>query len=203
MGDVMKRTREQFREALQGKNIPVLTLDNKWHQLFTQAETTEEIEALSRRLNQLLMRQGKLNTETKEIRRIRKRLMDEVMENAEELQQEPDKKLAKKQEDNRRLLEECKQRLEANQEELKFLPDQIDQTNQELMLASMEACYDFLKENSREIEELDAKMKELRIELKKKTVRKQEKEKKNQELYTYMREFFGPEVVELFDRTKA
>ena len=203
MGDIMKRTREQFREALQGKNIPVLTLDNKWHQLFTQAETTEEIEALSRELNQLLMRQGKLNTETKEIRRIRKKLMDEVMKNAEVLQQEPDKRLAKKQEDNRRLLEECKQRLEASQEELKFLPGQIEQTNQELMLASMEACYDFLKDNSREIEELDAKMKELRIELKKKTVRKQEKEKKNQELYTYMREFFGPEVVELFDRTKA
>ena len=32
----MEQEDEVFREALIGKKIPVLTLDNQWHRLFTQ-----------------------------------------------------------------------------------------------------------------------------------------------------------------------
>ena len=40
---------------------------------------------------------------------------------------------------------------------------------------------------------------QMRIELKKNVVRKQQKELYNQELYTYMHDIFGPDVMELFD----
>ena len=33
----MARKDDVFKAALSGKRIPVLTLDSKWHQLFTQA----------------------------------------------------------------------------------------------------------------------------------------------------------------------
>ena len=39
----------------------------------------------------------------------------------------------------------------------------------------------------------------MRIELKKNIVRKQEKEIKNHELYSYMHDVFGADVVEIFD----
>ena len=39
----------------------------------------------------------------------------------------------------------------------------------------------------------------MRIDLKKNVVRKQQKEVYNQNLYTYMHDIFGPEVIEIFD----
>ena len=39
----MSRKEEIYKPALIGKNIPILTLDNKWHRLFTQTEISPEI----------------------------------------------------------------------------------------------------------------------------------------------------------------
>ena len=49
---------EIFQSALIGKKIPILTLDNKWHKLFTQREYTSEIKRMENDLNQLLKRQA-------------------------------------------------------------------------------------------------------------------------------------------------
>ena len=66
---------EVFQKALKGKKIPVLTLDNKWHRLFTQAECSPDIKLLSEELNELLKRQGKITTETKKIKNVSLKLL--------------------------------------------------------------------------------------------------------------------------------
>ena len=75
----MPRDDEVFREALVGKKIPILTLDNQWHKLFTQAGENEEIQALEEELNELLKRQGKANTELKSLNSLKKKLMQEIV----------------------------------------------------------------------------------------------------------------------------
>lgn len=195
----MKRTEDVFKPALQGKKLPILTLDNKWHQLFTQTQTSTQIEVLAKELNDLLMRQGKLNTEAKEIRKLKKKLLDEIMEQAGVLEQESDKKTEKKLGQNKKLLEECNEKLDSYKEELHFLPAEIERVNYQLMLATMETCYDFLQDNSAELESIEAWIKEVRMELKKKIIRKQEREAKNRELYSYMHDIFGADVIEIFD----
>lgn len=65
---------ESYEQALKGKSIPVLTLDNKWYKLFRNLGEYPVILEKVRTLNDLLKRQGKLNTETKEIRSIKKNL---------------------------------------------------------------------------------------------------------------------------------
>ena len=67
----MGKTDEAFRSALSEKKIPILTLDNKWHQLFTQQECTDEIRDMECELNGLLKRQGKVNEKKREIRNFR------------------------------------------------------------------------------------------------------------------------------------
>ena len=71
----MSKTERKYKTALEGKNIPVLTLDNKWHQLFSKMEKTSEIIALEEELNTLLRRRGKLNNELKEIKALKKKLI--------------------------------------------------------------------------------------------------------------------------------
>lgn len=195
----MKRTEDVYKQALKGKKIPVLTLDNKWHRLFTQADSNAQIEALVKELNELLMRQGKLNTECKEIKHIKKKLMDEIVQATADMEKVLDKKTEKKLEENKRLIGECNEKLEEYTDELRMLPGEIDYVNNRLMLATMETCYEYLHDNTAEIEEIEQWVKEIRIELKKKLVRKQEKELKNHALYSYMHDIFGADVIEIFD----
>lgn len=195
----MQRTEEVFKAALAGKRIPILTLDNKWHRLFTQAESNPRISMLEKQLNELLKRQGKANTESKEIKKLKKKLMDEIVETVDTLEQGEDSSLEKKVEANKRLINECNEKLEAYQDEMLELPRMIQAVNYELMLATMEVCYERIKENSQEIDAITEWLTQIRIELKKNIIRKQEREIKNHELYSYMHDIFGADVIEIFD----
>lgn len=195
----MGKREEKYKSALQNKKIPVLTLDHKWHRLFNTADTTTAILKLEEQLNELLKRQGKLNTESKEIRQLKKKLMGEMMPMADEYDKHPCVALEKKIETTRRLIGDCSEKLENYRDELMDLPKKIDEVNYDLMLATMDACYDKLSENTAEIEDIDKWITGVRIELKKKMIRKQEKEQFNQELYAYMHAVFGAEVIDIFD----
>lgn len=195
----MGRKEEEYEHILQDKKIPLLTLDNKWHMLFGTAETTLTIKRLEEQLNNLLKKQGRLNTETKDIRRLKKRLMDEIVPTVDELGQGHDAALEKKLDDNKRLINDCNAKLADYKDELMELPGEIERVNYKLMLATMDVCYEKLKENTAEIEEIGDWITKIRIELKKKIIRKQEKEQQNQELYHYMHAIFGAEVINIFD----
>lgn len=190
--------KQQFSEALQGKRIPILTLDNKWYRLLDE-ETRKSISGTEEQLNALLKRQGKLNTETKDIKKLKKKLMGEIVTMADEVEQKGDTGLTKKMEQHKQMVEECNERLEEYQDELLELPREIDRLNYELMLATMDCCYATMQENTEGIREISKWVKDIRIELKKQLVRKQEMEQRNHAIYSYMHDVFGAEVLELFD----
>ena len=201
MRSVMAHSENAFKEALAGKEIPLLTLDNKWHQLFTQAQTEipAEVQRGEVKLNELIKRQGKLNTESKDIRKVKKKLMTEIMEMADLSGGNPDAATEKKMEDNRRLINECNERLEDYARELRLLPEEIAQINHKLMLITMDICYQKIAENTREIDKIEEWVKDIRIEMKKKLIRKAENEQEVFSLYSYMHDIFGAEVIEIFD----
>lgn len=190
---------ESYEQALKGKNIPILTLDNKWYKLFKNLSDYPQILELVRTLNDLLKRQGKLNTETKEIKSLKKKLMNEIVPMVDELEQTQDKTLEKKIDDNKRLIEECNGKLENYQEELMELPVMIQNANHELMLATMQYCYDSMQANTEEIIEIAKWIVDIRAELKNNLVKKQEMELYNHQMYSYMHDIFGAEVINLFD----
>lgn len=187
--------KKEFEKALEGKRLPVLTLDHKWHKLFTMMEPDKELSQLEDTLNALLKRQGKLNTESKNIKKIKVKLRDEIVQ----LMEKEDAASTKKLEENRRLIEECNEKLDGYQDELLDLPKQIDDANRKLMIRTMEMCYEVLQINTKEIEEIGEWITKFRMELKKNIVRKQEKEIKNHELYSFMHDVFGADVIEIFD----
>ena len=125
--------------------------------------------------------------------------MQEIVENAEGTAEGNDEKALKKMEDNKRLINECNERLTMYEDQLIELPREIDRVNRELMLQTMDICYDTLKANEGEIEETAKWISAIRVELKKRLIRKQEMEQMNQELYSYMHDIFGAEVIEIFD----
>lgn len=195
----VSRKEEVYKPALVGKKIPILTLDNKWHKLFTQTQVSPEIKKKEEEVTALLKEQGRLTNECKKLRKIKTQLMDEIVSLMGEEGETPDAVAGKKQDENRKLIEDCNERLENDQNALYDLEKEIDRANYDLMLLSMEVCYDVIRQNTEEIEQIDGWINQMRIELKKNVVRKQEREVFNQNLYSYMHDIFGPEVIEIFD----
>lgn len=190
---------EVYEQALAGKKVPVLTLDNKWYKLFTDLAELPKIQAQEKKLNELVQRQGQLNVDAKNVRKLKKKLMDEIVPMANELEQKYSKTLEKKLDENKRLIEECNEKLEDYQDELLELPQQIEKANHALMLSTMKYCYESMQENTQQIVEIAQWVKYIRVELKKNLVRKQEMEYQNRQIYSYMHDLFGAEVIDLFD----
>ncbi len=190
---------ELFNKALNEKNIPILTLDNNWHRLFTQTEADEEILSYEHELNELLKKQGKNNTDIKNIKSLKKKLMDEIVEKMDSLNKTPGKATEKKLNDNKRLIEECNNKLQTCQDISFDISREITAVNKKLMFKTMQVCYEQIQDNNTDIEEISRWVDEIRIELKKKVVIKQQKLQRNQNFYTYMHNIFGSDVIDLFD----
>ena len=195
----MSYSEEKFNSALEGKRIPVLILDNKWHKLFKKAGgSTPEIVQLEKELADLLKRQGKLNNDIRALKKIKSDLMGEIVVNMDGVDNDgsdSSRKLA----DNKRLISESNDKIDMYEDELMELPKEIDRVNKQLMIKSMALCYEVIDSNTSEIEEIADWIHEIRIQLKKNVIRKQEKEFYNAELYSYMHDIFGPDVIDLFD----
>ena len=197
----MSKSDDQFKSVLADKKIPVLTLDNKWHQLFNQsAQPDKRIKRLEDKLNDLLKKQGKANTETKEIKKLKRKLMQEIMENAQDASSGNDIAAQKIMDENKRLLDDCNKKIRGYKDELLELPEKIDKVNRELMRVTLEICYDKMNANDREIHNTANWITQIRVELKKKLIRKQEMEDENHQLYSYMHDIFGADVINIFDR---
>ena len=189
----MSREDDRLRIAVEKQRIPIVTLDNKWHKIWTMIEKPSSVKKDEKVLNDLLRRQGKLGCELKDIKKLKKKLMDEIVSNMDEAENEG------KVEENKRLIEECNEKLDAYEDELKDLPREIERLNLQLMMFTMECCYDIMKDNDKQINETAEWVGAIRIELKKRLIEKQQMEQQNQEIYNYMHDIFGAEVVNLFD----
>lgn len=196
----MARDDKVYMSALEGKSIPILTLDDKWHKLFTQTEMTPEIEALADELNTLVERDGRIRTETKKIKKLKKTLLSEIVPLRDKANKSGGSAAIEKEISERtRLIGDCNERLDSHQDELLDLSKKIYDVDYKLMIETMKVCYETLHENTEYINGLDQWISQVRVELKKNVIRLQEAEMENYNLYSYMHQIFGPEVIDLFD----
>ena len=198
MGRNLEKKVEVFSKGWEGKRVPVLTLDSKWYRLLDELGR-KAVREDENRLNELLRAQGKINSQIKDLKKVKKKLMDEIvpMVDEAELRPELEQQIAK----NKELIEQCNQKMDDLKDSLLDYPAEIQRVNHELMLETMAYCYESIQENTAGIEEIEKWVTDIRIELKKRLIRKQEMEQKNHEIYSYMQDIFGAEVLDLFDMT--
>ena len=194
------KTRQDFKSALINKTVPLLVLDQKWHRLFAVHGKTEEIKAIESKLNKLLSDQGKLNTRLKDLKKLKAKLLDEIVQNMDDAENRMSEAAReKKQEENKRLVDDINEKIDACEEELVDIPYLIRETNDELMLLSMDYFYEKLRVNETESTEIEAWINQVRIDLKKNIIRKQNRDINNREMYAYLHDIFGAEVIDIFD----
>lgn len=185
------KQRQDFKSALIGKTVPLLILDQKWHRLFAVHGKTDEIKGLEAELNTLLTEQARLNTRLKELKKLKGKLLDEIVQSMEE----DEKKL----EENKCLVDEINEKLDECEDELADIPFRLRETNDELMICSMDYFYEKIRVNQSESTEIEEWINQVRIDLKKNIIRKQNRDINNREIYAYLHDIFGAEVINIFD----
>lgn len=192
------KTEEEFRAALSNKNIPLLVLDQKWHRLFAIHGKTDEIKEKEAKVNELLAQQGRANTELKKLKKIKNQLMDEIVQNMDDDDNDSAER-EKKRLENKKLIDEVNEKINEEEDLLLELPKEIKEVNESLMILSMDYFYSKLRVNQTEAKEIEDWIARVRIDLKKNIIRKQNRTINNKEIYSYLHDIFGAEVLDLFD----
>lgn len=191
---------KDFKEALQGKRIPICVLDQKWHRLFAVQGKPEDVLEKEKELNLLLQRQGKLNQDLKDLKKLKSKLMSNIMDNMEGTHAENQGRISsKKLDEDSRLIEEVNEKMEQTEDELLDVPHEIDRANGELMLLTVEYCYNKMRLNVKEAKEITDWITQVRIDLKKNIIKKQNREINSRQIYSYMHDIFGAEMMDVFD----
>lgn len=180
------------------KGLPILTLDERWYHLITQKNKTDEIKYWEKHLNDLIKRQGQVNNDIKEVKKIKQQLIQEVVDNMEDDDNSGKKK--KKMSQNQRLIQEAKEKIAALEDESMEIPREISKANERLMVETVKVCYNKLNANKHDIEILEKWIDATRVKLKKNILIKQDKENTNARMYSYMHAILGPDVCGELDR---
>lgn len=191
---------DALQKSFENKKIPILTLDTRWHELFPEYDKPDYIKGLEEQVNTLIKRQGKLTTDIKEIKALKKKLIHEIIERMDTDTLSTKAENEKKLEQNHKLIQEANEKIAEYDEELGRVPYLIKEANKNLMIESMSICYNQLQMNTKEIQQLEDWILKTREELKDKILMKQDIEKKNETMYTYMHDLLGVEVMEMFDQ---
>lgn len=195
-------TINEVKKNVAYKHLPIVILDERWHQLFPEEEKNNKIRELEKQLGELLKRQGKVTTDIKAVKKIKSNLMQEILDNADN-QSLSEGKRQKLMSRNQKLILEAKEKLEQYEQEELELPEKIRNCNIALVIEGVQVCYERIHRNYDDIQLLGKWINEVRIELKKKILVKQDKEIKNTEIYSYMHDLLGPDMMEVFDASTA
>lgn len=190
---------EELTRVLKNKNIPLLILDEKWLELFPEHMQSPLIRKQVSEINELLKQQGKQADEIKGMKRYKSQLMQEIVENMDADDSLLGKLKRKKMEKNQQKILELKEEMEQREEDLAELPHQLRQANAELLMESARLCYERFQENQERIDELEEEIADLKMELRRKTLDMQDREMKNEKMYTYLHSMLGAGAMERFD----
>lgn len=189
-----------LKDALNHKKLPILTLDGQWYELFLHLEKTSRLSQLEEKLNDQLKQQGKLVNDMKDMKKLKQKLMNGIVENMEEHPQQSNRLRIKKQETSQRLILDINGKMENSKEELMEIPYQMRDTNADLAEESIRIMYKKMRENQDEIQKADQWISEYEKKLRIKQQKRKEAEDQNQALYSYLHKLLGSQMMEQLDR---
>ena len=194
------KSEEDFKKALIGKKVPLLVLDQKWHRLFAIHGKTDQIREIETQLDRYLAEQGQCNNDLEDLKKLKSKLMSNIVQNMDGTTEIADSvSRQKKLDDDKRMIDEINEKVENLEDRLLELPKLINETNESLMLMSMDYFSENIITNREESKEIEEWISGIRIELKKNIIKKQNRDINNREIYAYLHDIFGAEVLDLFD----
>ena len=162
---------EKLKSCTAIKQIPILTLDERWYHLITDKLKTDEICYWEKQVNELLKKQGQVNNDIKEVKKIKNQL-----------------------------IQEAKDKINSLEDEALDIPRDLVNANERLMIETVKVCYNKINSNKEDLEVLDKWINATRVKLKKNILIKQDKEEVNNRMYSAMHDILGPDVMKELDK---
>ena len=175
---------EKLKSCTAINDIPILTLDERWYHLITDKLKTDEIR--------------QVNNDIKEVKKIKKQLIQDVVDNMQDEDNDPKK--AKVMEQNQRLIQEAKDKINSLEDEALDIPRDIVDANRNLLIETVKVCYNKINSNKEDLEVLDKWINATRVKLKKNILIRQDKEEANNRMYSSMHDILGADVMKELDR---
>ena len=193
-----KRDREEYididdiLEKIKRCKLPILTLDVKWQAIFNNEDKSDEIAKLEKELNKVLKSQGRINNDMKDLKKLKKQLMAEIMANMDS----PDESRARKKvQKSKELIEEINDKLILLEDEELDIPSSMADINARLALESMSEMIDVLDDSQEEIDELEEWINETIAELKERVLILQKKKENNARMEKYLSDMFDSDII--------
>ena len=183
---------DDILEELKRCKIPALTLDIRWQAIFNTADKSAKIAKLEKKVNEALKSRGRITTDKKDLIKVKKQLMNEIVQNMNSPENtRADKKIRKSKE----LIEEINDKLILLEDEELDLPSKFDEANAELALESMKEIFDKYEENEEDIETLEEWINETREELKNKVGLLHQKKEENERMDKYLSDLIDGDII--------
>ena len=124
--------------------------------------------------------------------------MDDIVQNMDD-ENDNSAEREKKRQENKKLIDEVNEKIAEEEDRLLEIPKEIKDANERLMILSMDYFYSKIRVNHTEAQEIEEWIAQVRIDLKKNIIREQNRTINNKEIYSYLHDIFGAEVLDLFD----
>ncbi len=186
---------KDFKTLIKAAKVPVLILDQKWHQLFLVNGKPADIVEKEKELDELVKREAHLKQDIKDYKKVKQNLMDDIVAGMDGSGDEHEADV----QDKKRLIDEANEKLDVLEDELLDLPNRIRDVNDDLMEMTANYCYENFRVNTEKINEITAWIKQVRHDLKVNVVKKQNREINTRQMYAYMHDVFGPQATNIFD----
>ena len=194
-----KKNKINFNEIVKSRKLPILPLDTRWHSIFPEDEKTSEIGSLERKVNDLMMKQGKLVNELKDLKKLKSKVINDIVENMDIDSSKAGQAKGRKQDRNKQYIIDINDKIARETEELDLIPYEIKNVNEALLAESMAICYNRIEKQKEQIEEISQWIEKTRAELTEKILMKQDMEAVNDKMYSYLHDLLGPNIMEAFD----
>lgn len=194
-----KRKKVDYYKIIKNKKLPILTLDAKWHEIFPDEMKSFRIKELEQKVNQLLKNQGKIVHDIKDMKKLKKTLVSDIVVNMDIKDDLLGKSKERKLDQNKRHINELNEKIDKVSDRLSELPYDIKEANEELVLESIKNCYERIHDNQDKLDDISKWILKTREELKQKILEKHDMETANNMMYSYMHDILGSEVIDVFD----
>ena len=152
---------DDILEKIKRSKIPALSLDIRWQSLFDFIGKSGKIIKLEKKVNEVMKSRGRINTDKSDLKKVKKKLMQEIMINMDSPESSrANKKMMK----SRELIEEINDKLILLEDEELDIPDKLKEANAELALETMSEIFDKYEDNCDDIESLNQWINDTRIE---------------------------------------
>ena len=115
------------------KNLPILTLDQRWYRLVPESVKTDEIRYWEKRVNELLKKQGQVNEDLIQVKKIRKGLFRGIVNHMNQNDEDPKKQ---------KIMDESQRLIYEARDKISQLEDESDEVPKKLRIANMHLFYE-------------------------------------------------------------